>query len=119
MHETLGCTLRIRQLQVQGSAHLHEDGQQDGGIPLVRQHIFLHEWIEVEQQEPVDAHDSRDDAHHGQPHFKALARRLVQPFEQLLGKILQSMDALDRVHDGKQSLLSHMIRRPAVSNLVC
>ena len=49
-------------------------------IPLVRLDVLLEEGVEVEDEQLVDAHRARNDAHHEQPSLEALVAT-VEPRE--------------------------------------
>lgn len=68
---------------------------------LVGPDVLLQEGVEVEENETVHADHPRHCPHHGQASLKALVAALLQPRQQLLGKILQraTWAAGQRVHD--------------------
>ena len=71
-------------------AHLNEDGQDLGDVPLVGLDVLLEEGVKVEQQQLVDADGAGDDGHHRQPRLQPLVG-LLQPREQPFRKCLRHM----------------------------
>eukprot|EP00964_Phaeocystis_antarctica_P012125 scaffold6688_cov58-Phaeocystis_antarctica.AAC.1 len=80
-------------------AALHEVGEDEGDLPLVRLHVPLHKGVEVGDEQPVRPDEAREEVEHHEAHVELLAL-LAHLAEELLADGVRVVQQVDRREGG-------------------